>query len=162
MSRMNTHLAAYVAGVIDSDGHISMGLKSVRGYPAWEYYAGITLTKQAFLEQLVSDIGIGKGRVRPNPRNLNPRQNQSFRVKWSMASCAALLVEIYPYLRLKKPQARLVLDFVQEKVQEQDNRVGSGRPYPQKIHDWGHKTSIKLHKLNKRGIDRQGELLLAV
>ncbi|KKN04769.1 hypothetical protein LCGC14_1093980, partial [marine sediment metagenome] len=158
---MTNEEAAYIAGIIDGEGTISIHLKTIvshrKHYHAWEYYTSLTLTDEGFLKTIKDIVNQGKSFVRDNPRNLKGRASPSFRIKWSGSRCIALLKEIRPYLRLKSKHADIILSFAESQEQAQSQRSGQGHRYPDWIHNLARDIEREIRKLNARGIDKQSQ-----
>lgn len=158
---MTNEEAAYIAGIIDGEGTISLHLKTIvshaKHYYAWEYFIGVTLTDREFLNAIKEIVNHGKSQVRNNPRNLKGRASQSYRIKWSGTRCIALLKEIRPYLRLKTRHADIILNFKRQQTKAQSQRSGQGHRYPDWLHNLAKDTEKEIRQLNKRGIDRQSQ-----
>jgi len=159
---MKTEEAAYIAGIIDGEGTISIHRKTIvssyqgRHYQAFEYYIGLTMTNKEFMNTIKEIVNCGKGQVRNNPRNmLKGRAKPSFRIKWSGSRCLSLLKEIRPYLRLKVKQADIILELAHKQEEARCQRSGTGNRYPDWFHNLVSDVEQRIRKLNARGIDRQ-------
>lgn len=113
---------AYIAGIIDGEGSITISRKidkTMRAGVAYRPYVPVTNTDRRLLDWLFETTGLGN--VRPNAIPKNPNHKPSWR--WELWSQQAhqLLLNILPYLILKKEQAILLIEFM-ERV-----RYGVGR-----------------------------------
>lgn len=102
---------AYLAGVIDSDGHITVHKSTRKGVAYYCARVGIAGTRRQPHDLAASYWGGTVSRYVPE----NSRHRAQF--QWSRSGDAALGIcyELLPYLRIKEPQAWLAID-VQEHV----------------------------------------------
>lgn len=125
---------AYLAGVIDSDGHISVHKRIHRGKPYFYSIVGITGTRSQPHELAASIWGGNIWSHQPK----NPDYRRVF--QWARQGQIALEIisGVLPYLRIKRPQAELALtlyaapdkDAVRNKMMailNQDRRRRGGR-----------------------------------
>lgn len=113
----------YLAGFIDGEGCLGVykkatqngnkGIyeKKIKGRsPQYQLYLGITNTNRAILDWIFSKVNIG---CIANKKRSNPNAKQS----WTLAirgwdAVLNILDEVAPYLKVKKPQAELIYEFV--------------------------------------------------
>jgi hypothetical protein len=105
--------AAYLAGLIDGGGSIYVRLKSQKSSNRKQVVVAVTAVqksdKMKFLENLQKLWKVGKIRIRKDGM-----------VEWYIQKrkeVKELLEIIFPYLKLKKPQAALCLELVNELLQ---------------------------------------------
>lgn len=96
---------AYIAGLIDGEGHIGIYRES-RG--CLRPQVRIEMQDKELVEWLHSITGAG-GTTRTITRN--GYKYHTYAIKWSARKAAALLVEVLPYLRAKRKQAEIFLEF---------------------------------------------------
>ena len=119
---MNLLEIAYAAGVIDSDGWISI-------HPSTSSYKAVIGLSQVEPQaiKLVSELFGGSIRLMKKSKlnSFSSRPLYSWRIEGKTAKRA--LFELLPYLRIKKTQAQLALDYLQtaEKYFEKFGTQGS-------------------------------------
>ena len=94
--------AAYVAGIIDGEGHISARLHRGSVYGVLE----VGNVHRELLDDLCAETGVGSVRTR-KPRNQRARRLSIWRV--SICSLNSLLLQVLPYLKIKNRQAELMI-----------------------------------------------------
>jgi len=98
----------YIAGFFDGDGHASI---SWSGSASLKLEVGFCNNYRPILEEIRCYFhNYGKIYfIKPKLR----RQKESFRYKiWRMREVKEILEEMLPYLRIKKRQAELILEFI--------------------------------------------------
>lgn len=101
---MNTEDCVYAAGFVDGEGCITTAAANFR--------ITIGSTDLCILEWFATTFG---GNINNAHLPDNPKWNKAW--KWVMATksgVAEFLTLIYPYLKLKKDQAKAVLDFLEK------------------------------------------------
>jgi len=106
---MNTQeFYAYLAGIFDGEGcfllHKHKNKKLKIGY-SWQISATITQNNPEFLKWIIKKVGYGQ-----YVRGKNSRA--SF-INFSSNHLRDLVPHVMPYLRIKKPQAELLLEALQ-------------------------------------------------
>lgn len=115
MRKLSRNQLAYLAGLIDGEGCI--GIAKCRKEPTPNnptplhlcVSLSIGMTDGDLLESLAEETGLGFTRLCESTRpGWRPRTD------WRLSSkaCRQLLPALLPYLRLKKPQAKLVLRYL--------------------------------------------------
>jgi len=93
---------AYLAGLIDGEGcflvHKHANKKCSLGY-SWQISMTITQNNNAFLQSIINELGYGQ--------LVNSRAHF---IAFSSNYLRKLIPKIAPYLRIKKPQAELVME----------------------------------------------------
>ena len=132
---------AYIAGIIDGEGCISLCVNKYRKPRPFSYFirVNVTNTNEWLCQWLKFALG---GGVYHHP---DPNPKHKSRWQWVLSSNEALaaLKLIYPYLRLKKPQAELAIKF-------QESRQGKRMKKEELVLAEAQK--ILMNKLNKRGV----------
>lgn len=108
---ISSETAAYVAGLIDGEGCVSLVKvkhKSVRGH-ALRAHIAIAIC-DTFLVELAQEIGVGRYYLRGG--NRNPKWKPIYVWHLGPNACRALLPVIIPHLRLKKRQGQLLLRYL--------------------------------------------------
>jgi hypothetical protein len=108
MSHLTNEQKAYIAGIIDGEGHI--GLYSCRDKKGWlRSVIGVCNTYKPLLDYLKITYG---GCISEQRRDPNIKHRPTF--GWQIASksaCKKVLEDTLPYLTIKKEQAILLLEF---------------------------------------------------
>lgn len=131
--------AAYIAGILDGEGCITLSRSGKYLRPL----VSVVNTKKELLEYLVTSTGLGKVLVSKRPSKTS---NIPYRWQiWSKQS-SLFLIQVLPFLVIKKQQAILLLNFA-NRSNTKHGRNGLSKD------DVNHQTSIynQLKKLNKRG-----------
>ena len=148
---------AYTAGLIDGEGSISI-LRARRSNPNYKspaYILSVTCTNthKGIIEWMHEMFGASKA-LRQRHRN-NPKWKDSYH--WCTAANMALefLQQIQPYLRIKRKQAELAINFQQNRTRKK-KLISSGikNGYilsPETIQE-REKVYIKMIRLNGRHI----------
>jgi hypothetical protein len=103
---------AYAAGLFDGEGHVTIGVsvdkRRGRNRPVYRLYLAISNTDRQVLEWLRDSFGCGV----VARREANPTTGKVC-CRWQLANRNAtrLLVAMLPYLRIKRPQAELMIEF---------------------------------------------------
>ena len=109
---MNTEERAYIAGIIDGEGCITLSQTKTR-YNKETYRAMITVETTSYvLQQYLVKI-TGQGDIRRKPQ----KGNHKDRFLWCLAGKSVIrnfLLEIETYLVIKKQHANIMLDFLAE------------------------------------------------
>lgn len=102
---------AYLAGLLDGEGHIGVTLSKPRGNGEWRTHALQVTLANTHIETLawVKSVWGGTLHTRTQPCQRVPIGNS----QWTSAAAASLLKEILPYLRVKRSQALLGLQFAE-------------------------------------------------
>jgi hypothetical protein len=136
--------AAYLAGLLDGEGHITI-IKSRRsgGLHKGNHYAyarmSIGITHDVLVE-MQAEYGFGK------IYHLKSRNKKHKNlISWSISSniMRAVLPQVLPYLRVKKKQAELVLQYLS---------LAKRRDRTQKYRDDVDAIHSEIRSLNKRGV----------
>ena len=126
-----------MAGIIDGEGCI--GLTPRGNNYALRVEVGITN------EWLIQWLGFSFG----GSVSFKPSKNKNWKPSWRWAVVANEALEflrlIYPYLRLKKPQAEVAIKFQERRFKKK------GYALPKDMRAWNEAQSILMHSLNKRG-----------
>jgi hypothetical protein len=138
---------AYLAGLIDGEGTLSLHQAS-NGRRTWKPVMVMGMCDQTALRLLVTWF---------------PKSHLTFRLRkapkrsfylWSVTQKAEIykiLQRVFPYLQTKKPQAKLLLDFLTQYGENYNKRYGRAGT-PRNILNAMAKFGTKIRKLNKRGV----------
>jgi hypothetical protein len=129
---IDSHELAWLAGCIECDGSILMGYHN-RAKTGIKPKCGVTFcnTGEVIFNRVLTilkslDI---TGYVRELKRHNRPHCKPVFQVELqNQSKCRKLLTAIYPYLLYKKPQADLVLEFIESRI-SRGARRGSRVPF---------------------------------
>ena len=135
--------AAYLAGLIDGDGCIGIWRrKTVRTRSGFTYYAEVDISSvhPRFLRSIRDLIGVGTW-IRKNRGFKSHRP--LYHLKVGPNTLRWLLPLVIPHLRLKRPQAEVVLKHLQTMLK---GRHGQS--------PWSEKCYRMTRKLNQRGRGR--------
>jgi hypothetical protein len=106
--------AAYLAGVVDSDGHVALyGRKNRDGVGVYRPHLSVVNTYKPLLERIQEETGVGGVCVQHKETD---RRKTSY--VWNSVSEAATttLSQLLPYLLVKKDRAELAIDFYQRRM----------------------------------------------
>ena len=105
---------AYIAGIIDGEGCIGLRRETLRRkdkkYATVRLYVSVSNTNEWLLQWLRFSF---RGSLAPCPRKNHQRLAWEWCIVFKQAR--AFLEAIYPYLRIKKPQAEIALRFQKAK-----------------------------------------------
>lgn len=105
---------AYLAGIIDGEGHIgiNVNLKNPqrRTSPRYQSELVIVNSDKPLFEWLAENFG---GAVGPR-KKAEDHHKQTWRWKVGDKQAATILEAVLPYLRIKRKQAELLIEFVRE------------------------------------------------
>lgn len=95
---------SYLAGIIDGEGSMGIYNQKIRGKKISQLITlSIAMVRLEAISKLQKHFG-GKIFIQTN-------RNPTFRIKYSSRSAITVLTQILPYLKLKKRQAELCIDF---------------------------------------------------
>jgi len=139
---------AYSAGIIDGEGNIGIYANTGKhGFPAFKMRVRVNNTDEWLIHWLKENFGGSVGMV-----DRGPKYNRNWKPSWWWTiSCrkAMLFLEmIFPYLRLKKPQAELAIKFQKAKSRER----GRNRSYSEREIALIEAEKILMMSMNKRGL----------
>lgn len=119
----------YIAGLIDGDGCIHLDNSNDKLYVAIQ----VSMTCKEIIDLLYVQFGGGFCEIQPK------KDNSKVAYQWKVRSDAAihLLVDIFPYLVVKKEQAKLAMQF----YSLNDNDAKTNAYF-----------KSQMHLLNKRGL----------
>lgn len=139
---------AYAAGFLDGEGHIQLVASSPSNREVRIPQLRVRLSNTNF--EIIDWLAENFGSARTYVTTLtNPRAKPQKTVHWSGEKALVLLAGMLPYLKVKRPQAEIVLDLGKQKA------VVGRKPYqswPKEVVEVGNKAYAELKRLNKRGI----------
>lgn len=135
---------AYIAGIIDGEGTISVGIRNPNPKmrelrPQLVLQVAVVMTDESIISWLKQVTGIGNlyKQIKTNPKHKN-----IFHWRPSIKDSAKLLIQILPYLIVKKRQAELFIELVSIRSISTRNTVNRERQF---------EIVSEIQKLNKRG-----------
>ena len=139
---------AYIAGIVDGEGCIQINYR--QQCHSYDCQVSVVNTKQWLIEWLKFSFG---GRtVTVKRKETEGNKKDCFR--WYARTYEALpfLESIYPYLRLKKPQAEIAIKFLKvRKDRKAGEKPGRGRVMAEAEKILFQSQADEMAKLNKRG-----------
>jgi len=111
----DTDLAlAYAAGFIDGEGCIHIARQRRRGYTTLSYRARLTVAQsnREILEHIREVLGEPAQLVKVRRTEIQNRQ--PYTLVWDGRHAGAALRKVLPHLRLKLPEARMLLRYLEE------------------------------------------------
>ena len=146
-----------MAGFVDGEGYLTI-MKQVRKYrpsPAFRAYVAISNTNQDVLKLFLNEYG---GKVYFHYEKRLDKQG----LKWSdaftwycpVSSSKKFLEDVIPYLRLKRRQAELILDFIDNKNSfARGKRKGRGGSSPLTSEEISYREGLRraVSQLNEKG-----------
>ena len=130
---------AYLAGLFDGEGSVNIFKqpnKKERITPRHFLEIGIINTHKGVLQWVLETFG-GRFGLEQDPA----RHHRTWRWRASSSEACDVLLAILPYLRVKKEQAELAIDF-QKRIQS--FKAGKHNPITQEEIDWRESQRIKL------------------
>lgn len=152
-NEQNVMFAAYIAGVMDADGSISIS-KVHKKRPNPSYIVAIQITWNCSektlktFEEIRSCYG---GNICKSRRTLstgfNSWETNSYRYNLTSKSSERFLKDILPFLRLKRKQCKNALRIIATTIQ---GKYGHGNPKPEKLKKFHEKLYILNKSLNSK------------
>jgi len=148
---MNSNEAAYLAAVIDGEGHLSITKKQLPQcrWPTFGARLGIANTNKAWLEGFQQEIG---GWLRAVGRATGNRK-QVYSLVLEGALVAKVLAQIQPFLRLKKQQGLTLLRYFDLAARRRDETQGWMASSPEIIEELN-ALYLEQKQLNWRGVSK--------
>ena len=146
----------YIAGFVDGDGCIFLTKREHRTYKWRTKYVSLSCgfnianCNKTILEEIRAFFNIGK--VYPLYRHNHPKWKQWFGYQVNGLKIRTVLEKLAPLLRVKRKQAKLVLQFIrirEEQFKETNWKNGQRCPYDSRLFGLQEEVSA----LNKRGPD---------
>lgn len=145
---------AYLAGVVDSDGSLSICIQH-KNRPNVVYSALFQLTWSindrtiTFFNKLIEQYGGSYSVSTPSSKNSYPNTKQVIHYSLSSAKIVPFIKDILPHLQLKRKQAINIL-----RLRTFTFQYNKYNPKPQRIKDF----HAKLYKLNKEFNTKNGSI----
>ena len=145
---------AYLAGLIDGEGCISMFWNNANDGLNGSTMARlhIAMCDEGILAWVRRRVGSGTSFTRPYVKK-NPAWRPLWTIAWTGRSAVAVLRQVLPYLRLKKRQARILIAWVtlSNRTRKFHGRAG-GSPYPKWVLAKRDAWLLEMRSLNQRGV----------
>lgn len=143
--KINKEESAYLAGIIDGEGTISIIFHKQKGYPSYGVVLRVYNTNKELLEWIKEKNGYGNIRRQISIKNWTKsswRQVYSWQIY--PKNIRVLLPQILPYLIIKRKQAELTIEFL-NLTKFPSSRISKEAQIRRK------EICIEMMKLNKRG-----------
>lgn len=146
---------AYVAGIVDGEGCISMRRRKGGACRPW-CCVDIANTNEWLIRWLQFSFG---GSIFIDHREKEGQENhkRAYRLRLNQHASYEFLKVIYPYLRIKKPQAEIALEFYQTTFKDGRLRRGTKGILAESEKVIEEAQRILMAKLNKKGRPDTGE-----
>ena len=140
---------AYLAGIIDGEGCIRLAKNCSGNKRISSHTANVNcgMTNPIAVEMLHQIFGGSIRDVQPTCKNASPCKPLRYWYASGTDSVARVLLALYPYLRVKKKQAAIVLDFCFNK---RDGRQRGGLTQDERR--WREDLYWQVRELNRRGV----------
>lgn len=109
---MDTTSLAYIAGILDGEGHITVTRVHAKGRPFayFEPRVEVSMTHRGVIQWLCDQYGVRLSEV---PRR-KPHHKDAFLFRVSGVEVGPLLSPLLPYLRVKRARAEAVCAFISD------------------------------------------------
>lgn len=104
---MNEVTLAYLAGLFDDEGSIRIAKRTTRKKPHHYPQVKITITNREIIEFIRDFFACGSIRI----ENRNPKWKTAYQWQVTDSKAIEVIKQLYPYLKLKKKKAEIVLKF---------------------------------------------------
>ena len=146
----------YLAGFTDAEG--SLILAKVRIIDRWnlQYVPRVCIdnTDRAVLEDLQRDFG----GILANQVARNARWKRGYKLVWNGRKVEPFLLSVGPHLRIKRRQARILMQFIRHRKRTHQGRTGRGfGRFPPRVIAYRESICQRMKKENARGISSGGQ-----
>lgn len=138
---------AYLAGIIDGEGCIRIAKANGSRFTSHSASINCGMTQSEPIELLYHVFGGSIRWNQPTCKNASPCKPLRYWYCNGRDGVAKTLRALYPYLRAKRKQAAIVLDFCFNK---KDGRIAGGVNTGE--HRWREQLYVEVKKLNQRGV----------
>lgn len=147
--------AAYIAGLVDGEGSIGVFINRApsRQGGAVTARVKIGMCDEALIKWLKAHTN--SGCVTSWGHTKNPTWKRCWVITWNGTHAANLISHIKPYLRIKLPQAQLLMQWVDLSNEWKGKLGGRGRndrAYPDFVWEKAAAIGAEIRKLNQKGI----------
>jgi hypothetical protein len=140
----------YLAGFIDAEGALMITRTKVAGSRSPRYHPRISVanTHRGALEAIRDAFG---GIIAYQPARKTAWKH-SYQLVWTAGMIESLLLPVEAHLRVKRKQARILIDFVRHRKATKQGRNGRGfAPLPPKVLAFRESLRKEIKHLNKKG-----------
>lgn len=139
---------AYIAGIIDGEGTLTIGVNKARSWKSPHYQVEIivTMSSQETINALHRFQPGGKGGQYKN----HPRWKEQYRWTLSGKTALKILKQVLPYLICKRRHAELLIEMQESKINPITQATGH-KGLPDSVNVRRSEIVVELRKLNKRG-----------
>lgn len=151
LTRLSEPQRAYLAGIIDGEGSISLVRSNARASARYIYpYVRVTNTDALLLEWLARLVGYGSRHYTDE----HPRRKVVHHVGWACNEAVAVLRLALPYLVIKRGRAELALHIFERGARAKRDAggyFGNGHPLPDWLVAEREAAFAEMQRLNARG-----------
>jgi intein-encoded DNA endonuclease-like protein len=137
---------SWLAGFVDGEGSITVSKRHDSGYESYRVDLTIVNTNYAALSEIRSTIGFGSLRERSRKGALGKKP--CYELQFCKAQAREVIPLILPYLKVKKAQAQLLLEFPIQRHLSKIGHSGGGRIVDISTKQKQHEAYLKMHELN--------------
>ncbi len=155
MIKLSDTSAAYLAGLVDGEGSIGLFIdkrpERHSTYGAVIARLKIGMCDEALIKWLQTHTDSGS--VTSWSKH-NPKWRRCWCISWHGRHAALIINAIWPYLRLKRPQAKVLMQWIKIAQSWQNKLGGRGhteRRYPDSVWQEVEGLAAEIRKLNQRG-----------
>jgi len=155
MKQLSATSAAYLAGLIDGEGTIGLFINHC---PTRRTAGGAAVARlkigmcdEALIKWLKQSTESGSV---TSWRQSNPKHRRVWVITWGGRKAVPILKAVWPYLRLKRPQAKVFLQWITLTEEWQGKLGGRGRRdrcYPDAVWKEAERLAAEIRKLNHVG-----------
>lgn len=151
--------AAYLAGLIDGEGSIGLFINKARSRPNSDTGGGAAVARMkigmcdAPLVHWLHKM-TGSGNV-TSWEHHDGICKPCYVVTWHGRAAADIIPQVWPYLRLKRPQAKILMQWIRISKSQQGKLGGRGhheRKYPAHIWRKAEQLGAAIRVLNRKGL----------
>ena len=155
---MDTHILAYLAGVIDSDGCITIVRHRGRKTQSFGYSLRIIVEQTNRLAiDIFSKMFGGSVGIMDNPKHLSKNGKPKFTWYRSSNKAAECIRALLPYLRIKHPQAEIALEY-----RDYMSHPGEMEGYDGIYYSRGKQIQRRFYRLTKAELDRRTDFVIRI
>jgi len=139
---------AYVAGIIDGEGSLTIGMNKARSWksPSYQVSVFVTMTCLETIQALHRfHPGASGGQYKDHPK-----WKEQFRWIISDRSSLVVLKQVLPHLICKRKQAELLIEMQESKINPMTQATGH-KGLPDEVNQRRAEIVTRLRELNKRG-----------
>jgi hypothetical protein len=144
MNKLTKEQCAYIAGIVDGEGTISISHNNIQGKNSYSIVMRVYNTDKKLINWLCKKTGLGAIKIQKNA--VWERNNIKVLYKWDLYAnnIRQFLPLIEPYLIIKKKQAQIMIEWLSKPRLNGYSITDERRKYKKEM-------CIKMLKLNRRG-----------